>query len=100
MFDLHPAFNINPVPSRVGDRVKIKYHGLLTNAGADQVWLHTGYGANNWMDERDFPMNKVADGFEQTVDIAREGQFSFCFKDSANNWDNNNMLNWSYQIRR
>jgi hypothetical protein len=45
-------------------------------------------------------MNKASDGFEQTADITREGQFNFCFKDGANNWDNNNTLNWNYQIRR
>ncbi|MGD0154327.1 MAG: carbohydrate-binding protein [Thermacetogeniaceae bacterium] len=100
MFDLHPAFSINPVPSRVGDKVKIKYHGLLASSGADQIWLHTGYGASSWQDEYDYHMNRASEGFEQTVDINREGQFNFCFKDGANSWDNNNNLNWSYQIRR
>jgi hypothetical protein len=100
MFDLHPAFSINPVPSRAGDKVKIKYHGLLVNSGADQIWLHTGFGADNWQDRHDYHMNRASDGWEQTVEITREGQFNFCFKDSASNWDNNNMLNWSYQIRR
>jgi hypothetical protein len=100
MFDLHPAFSINPVPSRTGDRVKIKYHGLLANSGADQIWLHTGFGADNWQDQFSYRMDRISDGWEQTVEIAREGQFNFCFKDSAGNWDNNNMLNWSYQIRR
>jgi hypothetical protein len=100
MFDLHPAFSINPAPSQVGDKVKIKYHGLLTGAGADQVWLHTGYGASDWQNQHDYCMEKAADDFEQTVEITREGQFNFCFKDSANNWDSNNNLNWSYQIRR
>lgn len=100
MFDLHPSFSLNPIPSRVGDKVKIKYHGLLARSGADHVWLRSGYGTDNWQDVHDYQMNRAPDGFEQTVEIAREGQFNFCFKDSANNWDNNNSLNWSYQIRR
>ncbi len=100
MFDLHPAFTINPAPSRVGDRIKIKYRGHLVSAGADQIWLHTGYGASDWQDVNDYQMSRAVDGFEQSMDINREGQFNICFKDSANNWDNNNMLNWSYQIRR
>ena len=73
MFDLHPAFTINPVPSRAGDKVKIKYHGLLANSGADQIWLHTGFGADNWQDQYDYRMNRNSDGWEETVEIIREG---------------------------
>lgn len=101
MYNLHPGFTISPVPSKVGEKCKIRYHGLLANAGADQVWLHTGYGTGPWQNIYDYRMNKVGQNeWEQTVEITREGQFNFCFKDSANNWDNNNGLNWSYTIRR
>jgi len=100
MYNLHPAFSISPTPSRVGDKVKISYHGLLAGAGADQVWLHTGYGEGPWQNLYDYPMKKVGNEWEKTVEITREGQFNFCFKDNANNWDNNNGLNWSYRVSR
>lgn len=100
MYDLHPAFVISPSPSRVGDKVQIKYHGLLAGAGADQVWLHTGYGTESWQNQYDYPMKRVGSEWEQTVEITRDGQFNLCFKDSANNWDNNNNLNWNYRISR
>ncbi len=100
MFDMHPGFSISPVPKRVGDKVKIKYHGLLAQMGADQVWLHTGYGEGPWEDIYDYKMKKEGNEWEQTVEIKKEGSFNFCFKDSANNWDNNNGLNWSYKITR
>ncbi|AFV11261.1 hypothetical protein Tph_c10380 [Thermacetogenium phaeum DSM 12270] len=101
MYNLHPGFTISPVPSKVGEKCKIRYHGLLATSGADQVWLRTGYGTGPWQNIYDYRMNKVGPNeWEQTVEITREGQFNFCFKDSANNWDNNNGLNWSYTIRR
>lgn len=100
MFNLHPAYSISPTPKRVGDKVKITYHGILAQGGADQIWLHTGYGEGAWHSIYDYPMKKVGNEWEQTVEINQEGQFNFCFKDSANNWDNNNGLNWNYQISR
>lgn len=98
MYDMHPAFSISPIPKRVGDKVKIRYHGILAQAGADQIWLHTGYGTGPWQNIYDYKMSKAGDEWEHTIEITRSGRFNFCFKDSANNWDNNNGLNWSYQI--
>lgn len=101
MYNLHPGYTISPVPSKVGEKCKIRYHGLLAGAGADQVWLHTGYGTGPWQNIYDYRMSKVGTNeWEQTVEISRDGQFNFCFKDSASNWDNNNGLNWSYTIGR
>jgi hypothetical protein len=98
VYDLHPAFSISPVPKRVGDKVKIRYRGMLAQAGADQIWLHTGYGTGPWENMYDYQMSKEGDEWEQTINISRSGQFNFCFKDSANNWDNNNGLNWNFKI--
>ncbi|HHW28649.1 MAG TPA: hypothetical protein GXX21_03700 [Syntrophomonadaceae bacterium] len=47
----------------------------------------------------DHRMEKVGNEWEKEIRIEKEGQFNFCFKDSANNWDNNNGLNWSYTIK-
>lgn len=99
MFDLHPAYSITPTPGKVGDEVLIRYHGLLAQAGADQIWLHTGYGEGAWSGINDYQMIKAGNEWEQKVIIENGGQFNFCFKDSANNWDNNNGLNWSYRIK-
>ncbi len=100
MYNLHPGLSISPVPSKVGESVRIRYHGLLAGSGADQVWLHTGYGTGSWQSTYDHRMDKTGNEWEQNIKIDRDGQFNFCFKDSANNWDNNNGLNWSYSIKR
>lgn len=101
MYNLHPGYSISPVPSKVGEKCEIRYQGLLAGAGADQIWLHSGYGTGTWQDIYDHRMEKVgASDWKQTIEISKAGQFNFCFKDSANNWDNNNGLNWSYSISR
>jgi hypothetical protein len=99
LYNLHPAFSISPTPSKVGDTVKVRYHGFLSEAGADQIFLHTGYGFGSWQSIYDYPMEKKDNEWEKSIKIDRKGQFNFCFKDSAANWDNNNGMNWSYTIK-
>ncbi len=89
----------HPVPVTAGAEVNIKYNGLLAASGADAVYLHYGYGpADHWADVADLPMHRTSDGFEASVKVKSNDRLNFCFKDSANNWDNNNGKDWSYTI--
>jgi len=74
---------------------------LLSHCGADQVWLHTGYNeSHQWNNIYDYPMEKTAWGWAKSFKVAENaGQLHLCFKDSANNWDNNNGWDWSYDVR-
>lgn len=90
---------IRPVPLTRGEQVTITYDGLLSYAGADQVYLHSGFGSNqNWQQVYDHKMVRTARGWETTFEITDGSRLNFCFKDSANNWDNNYGKNWSYEI--
>ncbi|HHY48029.1 MAG TPA: carbohydrate-binding protein [Firmicutes bacterium] len=93
---------VRPTPITAGSEVTVKYDGLLARSGADQVYLHMGFGPNDsWRDTRDIPMTKTTDNMWTTVvpiSIDETSRFNFCFRDSANNWDNNNGANWSYEI--
>lgn len=81
-----------------GKLVKIRYNGSLCNAGASKVYLHIGYGdLRKWNNIQDIPMDYTQDGWEQTIQLD-EKQLNFCFKDVAQNWDNNNGMNWVYKI--
>ncbi|MCW2279371.1 carbohydrate-binding protein [Heliophilum fasciatum] len=76
------------------NEARISYNGLLAHSGADQVYLHIGSGdPRNWQHTRTEPMQRTTSGFEKTIHM--DNQVNFCFKDSANNWDNNCGLNWS-----
>ncbi|MGM0472424.1 MAG: carbohydrate-binding protein [Bacillota bacterium] len=91
---------INPTPITAGENVTIEYNGLLSQSGANKVYLHAGVGAGNqWEDIKTIRMNRTPEGrFKTTVRLNTTQRFNFCFKDGAGNWDNNNGNNWSYEV--
>lgn len=93
---------VDPVPVTAGSEVTIMYYGLLAKSGADEVWLRTGYGdPHNWQEVYDHRMERTGYGWVKNIKVSEEyDRLNFCFKDSANNWDNNNGLNWSFIIHK
>lgn len=90
---------VSPVPVTLGDRIEIRYNGLLAQSGAAQVILHYGYGPGNWRSVTEVPMERTPTGeWRAEVVVDEPGRFSFCFRDNANNWDNNYGRNWSYKV--
>jgi len=89
----------SPVPVTSGEQVTIRYNGLLASSGADTVYLHVGYGPSySWKNTKDIPMKRTPEGFEASFKAEANDRLNFCFKDSADNWDNNNGKDWSYTI--
>jgi hypothetical protein len=88
-----------PTPPRTDDILKIRYHGLLKNSGASEIFLH--YGFDGWNQSIDtIKMERMEDGsFRAAVKTAGEHEMNFCFKDSVDNWDNNNGKNWTLQLQ-
>lgn len=90
---------VDPTPITSGQEVTFFYNGLLHKSGADQVYIHMGYGNNaQWEKTMDIPMAHTQWGWTKSVTVYDDSRLNFCFKDSANNWDNNNGSNWSYEI--
>ncbi|WP_328793821.1 carbohydrate-binding protein [Heliomicrobium undosum] len=90
---------IDPLPATAGQEVCILYSGLLANSGADQVYLHVGYGdAGKWKKVEDVEMDKTGYGWVKVLPAHDLGAMHFCFHDSAHNWDNNNGVNWTIQV--
>jgi len=90
---------VDPVPITAGEEITILYNGLLSSSGADQVYLHCGYGTSNaWNDVKSVKMDKTERGWVKKFTVDNSSRFNICFKDSANNWDNNNGINWSFEI--
>jgi len=88
-----------PVPIIAGESVHIIYSGPLAKSGANKVYMHIGYGPDSsWKMIDDFEMSSSKWGWEAIVDIAGDDRFNFCFHDCADNWDNNNGHNWSYEV--
>ena len=86
-----------PAPVKTGDSVFIKYHGLLRNAGADGIYLHCG--VDGWKNTQTVPMMRMPEGvFTAQVQANAAHELNICFKDSANNWDNNSGWNWKVDV--
>ncbi len=88
--------DVEPQPIKAGGLIKIRYAGLLARSGADQVYLH--YGVDGWKKSATVPMQRIGDRFEAEIKTtASVRQVDFCFKDSADHWDNNSGSNWRVQ---
>jgi hypothetical protein len=82
-----------------GTTTQIGYRGILTEHGADKVYLH--YGTDGWKSPKTVPMQIRFDGsFVTDIVCNAEKSIDFCFKDSADHWDNNSGMNWMLPIVR
>lgn len=82
-------------------KVKINYSGLLADAGAEEIYLHAGVGSqHDWDSPTDIKMKPAPEENSWTAELSLETAttVNFCFKDSADNWDNNSGYDWSYQL--
>ncbi len=92
--------NVEPSPIPAGEEVMIKYNGLLAQSGADRVYLHFGVD-EDWRSSSYLPMEyRDHEGWTANLRIEDADKLNFCFKDSANNWDNNNGHNWTFEVHR
>lgn len=90
---------VDPTPITTGEKVTVLYYGLLADSGAENIYLHTGYGTNDkWHDVYDYKMGHTTRGFEKTFNANDPSRLNFCFHDSSGNWDNNAGHNWSFEI--
>jgi hypothetical protein len=89
---------LEPDAARAGENVRIKYYGLLKNSGANEVYLH--YGKDGWHNADTIRMHMENGEFVAEVKAEADREMNFCFKDSANNWDNNSGYNWKVNIYR
>jgi len=84
--------------TKVSDNMAtIKYDGLLAKSGADDVYTMVGYGGNNaWEDVQTIRMNKFGNSFHADVTTEPGKTVNLVFKDSAENWDNNCGMNYTF----
>lgn len=95
---LDERVDVVPSPSLKDRHATIRYEGLLQKNGADRVFMH--YGFDGWARNCWSEMKREPDGsFACSIPMQGAKECNFCFKDSANNWDNNNGWNWATDIR-
>lgn len=91
---------VDPTPITAGQDVVVFYNGLLAQSGAQEVYLHCGFGKDDkWNAVSDERMAKTGFGYVKALTMPQtHTQFNFCFRDNAMNWDNNSGRDWAYQV--
>lgn len=82
---------------KIGDTVTLTYDGLLATSGADNIFAHVGYG-HEWEHSGFIPMEFENGVFKANFKISLSGSLNISFKDSANNWDNNSLKNYVFEV--
>ena len=80
-------------------KVKISYIGKLYQDSSKEVFIHYGFGGN-WDNINDIQMNKTDLGFQAEIELLEGDSFNFCFKDSNDNWDNNEGENYIFPLEK
>ena len=80
-------------------KLKISYVGSLYQNGSNDVFLHYGFGLQ-WDNTSDIKMEKTELGFQCEIDILESESLNLCFRNSNNEWDNNNTENYIFPIEK
>lgn len=88
---------LSPAIPTAGEKVKIVYDGLLSKSGATHVYAHVGFGSK-WENIADHRMTRTMTGFEASIPVQQADIMNVCFKDCANNWDNNSGKNYTFDV--
>ena len=100
MYNMYFDNGVVVVPNVIvkGDKASVLYKGILKCSGADEVYMHAGYG-EFWDNASDIRMRKSGEGFEAELSINTDKPLKLAFKDSANNWDNNSGRNYTFEVQ-
>ena len=79
--------------------VKISYTGKFFQDGSEEVYIHYGFGLN-WENVNDIKMEKTELGFQAELNLASGDTFNFCFRNNANEWDNNEGQNYIFDLEK
>lgn len=80
-------------------KIKISYTGKLFQNGSENVTIHYGYGLN-WDNLNDIEMVKTDLGYQAEINLLEGSTFNFCFKNSFNEWDNNEGINYIFPLEK
>ncbi len=90
--------SISPSTPEPGEKAKLVYNGLLAKSGARSIYAHVGFG-NSWLNTGDYQMTKTGNTFETMISVSKADTMHVCFKDGADNWDNNSGKNYVFNIQ-
>ena len=90
------TFNGNLIENEI---CTITYSGFLFKNNSDSVTIVYGFD-NEWNNTSEQQMLKTENGFIAQIKILNFNNLNFCFKNSNNEWDNNNNFNYTSPISK
>ena len=82
-----------------GTNVKISYTGRLFEENSESVFLHYGFGPQ-WDNVNEVQMLKTELGFQAEIELLSADSLNLCFRNSNNEWDNNEGQNFIFPIEK
>ena len=83
-----------------GKTAKLTYKGVLAQNGAEDIYIHYGFGLL-WENLQEVQLQKVAENtFEAEISCTTCDNLNFCFRDGNNHWDNNEAQNYSVPVSK
>ena len=79
--------------------VKISYTGKLFEEDSEEVFVHYGFG-NNWDNLNEIKMERTELGFQAEIELISNDTLNLCFRNSNNEWDNNDAQNYIFPIEK
>lgn len=89
-------FSNNLIESRT---CTVTYSGVLFKNNSDNVSIVYGF-ENSWQNTTEQKMTKTENGFTAKIKLLDFENINFCFKNSNNEWDNNNNFNYTAPISK
>ena len=80
-------------------KLKISYVGSLYQSGSEDLYLHYGFGLN-WDNVSEVQMEKTELGFQCEIDVIESESLNLCFRNTNDEWDNNNGENYIFDIEK
>ena len=80
-------------------KVKISYTGKFFEDNSEDVFIHYGFGIN-WDNVSETKMEKTELGFQTEIELLESDTFNFCFRNGNNEWDNNNGVNYVFELEK
>ena len=84
-----------------GRTAKLTYKGDLATPTTNEIYVHYGFGLL-WENIQEVKLDKIDDTTYETelTLLPSYESINFCFRDDANNWDNNEAKNYTAEISK
>lgn len=79
--------------------IKVSYTGSLFQNNSEEIYLHYGFN-EDWKDVNEIKMEKTDLGFQAELYLPEYQILNFCFRNSNNEWDNNQNCNYTFPIEK